>query len=335
MRKFPIFLSTLSLCTYFSNHALAAKWNDPGIQVQYSGGQFRDQLGRVVSIAGMPDDIRQSLLGTSSASSAPTVPEAPSSPPVPAEAPAPEVSPRPDTSPSTPSATTASKLKNKGWGSMTTTGKVASVVGGVAGTIGLASSAMGQGEHSAGNMVTGIASGITAGCSIGSMIPGYGTLIGCAVGLVAGIAVPGSQLWSETDCMQDPVTGKFTCCNTLFNKGERQVEIGGYMFCSVEENGQVVAKPGVRQCLQGGSDKPASWWDGLWKDDAWSPECTIRYCNGEPPADTYVDIYADTEKFCYNWRLPEGGSNTDPYVIVKQKIESQIQQLQSQCGNLL
>lgn len=338
MCKIPIVLSILSVFAFYP--ALAANWDDPNVNLvqSISDRSFRDaNTGQIVGTRGMPDELRNPMAAATAAQ--PIISSVPDKPDTAIKPEQPDIKPdiKPGTTETAATAAT-SKLKNKGWSGMSNTGKAASVVGAVAGTAGLISSAAGKGEHGATNMITGIGSGITAGCSIGSMIPGYGTLIGCALGLAAGVAVPGSQLLSETDCIHDPVTGKFTCCNTAFNKGERQVEIGGYMFCSIEENGQIVGKYGVRQCLQGGSDKPASWWDGLWKDDAWSPECVIRYCNGEPPADTAVDIYADTENFCYNWRLaaPTAGSSVpDAYTLTIQKIQTQIQELQKQCGNLL
>ena len=111
------------------------------------------------------------------------------------------------------------------------------------------------------------------------------------------------------------------------------------MFCGVESSdGKMnVKRPGVRQCLQGGSDRPASWWDGLWKDDAWAPECVTRYCNGEPPANAYVEYIPDTQNFCYNLRLINGDSSVpnDPYPALIHRIQNEITILQQQCDSLI
>lgn len=332
------------VCTLFSllgidNIALGANWNDPSVNLvqSISDHRFRDaNTGQYVNTAGMPDNIRNpNTTLTPSTSAVPSTPSA-------------------SEAPSTPSGNNTqqqsnvnsnnSNNSNNGSNNRTpdnaaaTTKKGFSVSAGqVAGAIGggamVASTLLGNEEHGVGGIVTGVLGGTTAGASLGGP---WGALAGA----VAGGLISGSQMFSETDCMRDPETNVFTCCNTAFNKGQRQVEIGGYMFCTEEVNGQMVAKrPYVRQCLQAGSDKPASWWDGLWKDDGWSPECVARFCNGEPPAGVYnLEYTPDLQNFCYTWSIPagsEGTAGTDPYVIVKQKIESQIQQLQSQCGNLL
>ena len=315
-RKLAFIVCTLCSLLGIDNIALGAKWNDPGIQVQYSGGQFRDQLGRVVSIAGMPDDTRQSLMGVSPTSSGGNTQQTNSN------------NNTQQGGNNNNASTNAAATTKKGFS--VSAGQVAGAIGG---GVMVASTLLGNEEHGVGGIVTGVLGGTTAGASLGGP---WGALAGAVVGGL----ISGSQMFSETDCMRDPETNVFTCCNTAFNKGQRQVEIGGYMFCTEEVNGQMVAKrPYVRQCLQGGSDKPASWWDGLWKDDGWSPECVARFCNGEPPAGVYnLEYTPDLQNFCYTWSIPagsEGTAGTDPYVIVKQKIESQIQQLQSQCGNLL
>ena len=317
-------LLVLSLFAFISNGVLAANWNDPNVVLVQSikDHKFRDaKTGQYVSTKGMPEAMKNPRSAdTGAGAGAGTKPDVK----------APETK--------TGTQTGGKWYNNKGAAGMSKTGKAMAGAGAVLGTVGVLQSASGTGEHDAGNMLSGAVSGLTAGCSIGSFFPVYGTAIGCAVGLVAGLVVPGSQLFSETDCLHDPITGKYTCCNTVFNKGDRQVGIGGYMFCGVEQNGQMVIKPGVRQCLQGGSEKPASWWDGLWLDDAWSPECKNRWCNDEPPADTDVEIFADTDKFCYNWKLKDPSEDNfvpDPYQLTIQKIQTQINEILNQCGNLL
>ena len=188
------------------------------------------------------------------------------------------------------------------------------------------------------------------GAAIGSAVPVIGTGIGAVVGAVVGGLITGSQLFSENDCLYDPVITNeqggpaFTCCNTVFNKGERYAKIGDYMFCdTTNENGQPYA--GVRQCLQGGSATELSWWDGLWEDDAWSASCTERWCNNnKPPHDNVIPI-ADPENFCWKWQLADGsngstgggtggGITTDPYTATINKLQSAIRAYESQCGTV-
>lgn len=192
---------------------------------------------------------------------------------------------------------------------MSTGAKVAGVLGAVGGGVMVAESASGQQQHSGWDVAQGVGGGVIAGASIGSFFPGPGTAIGAAVGAVVGGAIAGSQLISETDCLTDPVTGKFTCCHTAFNKGERYADIGDYMFCVVDATAGVPAQYGTRQCQQGGSATAHSWWDGLWQDDAWTPECEYRYCNNDAPKrgyDNYIVHTADTENFCWKWQCANG-----------------------------
>ena len=189
-------------------------------------------------------------------------------------------------------------------------------VGLAAGAYGVYESASGQGPHSWMDVASGTLSGATAaagGAAIINAIPvggqiGYGVAL--AAGAVVGGAIAGSQLFSETDCLQDPVLNKFTCCHTQFNQGERYADIGDYMFCGVEDaNGQTVPQIlGVRQCLQGGKAQAASWWDGLWQDDEWSPECTVRLCDNVemPGGDDGVQWYGDPDKICWMWTCVDG-----------------------------
>lgn len=192
---------------------------------------------------------------------------------------------------------------------MSTGAKVVGVLGAVGGGVMVAESASGQQQHSGWDVAHGVGGGVWAGASIGSFFPGPGTAIGAAVGAVVGGAIAGSQLISETDCLTDPVTGKFTCCHTAFNKGERYADIGDYMFCVVDAVDGVPAQYGTRQCQQGGSATAYSWWDGLWQDDAWTPECEYRYCNNDAPKpgfDKYIVHTADTENFCWKWQCADG-----------------------------
>lgn len=192
---------------------------------------------------------------------------------------------------------------------MSTGAKVAGALGAVAGGAMVYDATSGQQKHSGWDAAQGVGGGAIAGASIGSFFPGPGTAIGAAVGAVVGGAIAGSQLISETDCLTDPVTGKFTCCHTAFNKGERYADIGDHMFCVVDAVDGVPAQYGTRQCQQGGSATAYSWWDGLWQDDAWTPECEYRYCNNDAPKpgfDKYIVHTADTENFCWKWQCADG-----------------------------
>ena len=226
-----------------------------------------------------------------------------------------------------------SKVKAN-WNAKKTTGKIATVAGAVGGTAMVYSATKGQEAHTATDVLTGVTGGAMAGASIGSVIPGVGTVMGAIAGGVIGGLFPGSQLFAETDCLDDPVTGKYTCCNTVFNKGERYVEIGGYMFCdALDANGTPL--PGVRQCLQGGQPTKLSWWDGLWQDDTWSTECTPRWCDDKEPPNEDIILIADKSKICYNWKLATPTQDsTDPYMQLMYKIDTQIKQYNSQCGTL-
>lgn len=246
---------------------------------------------------------------------------------------------------------------------MSNTAKAATVAGVVAGAAMIYQGTSGQDEHSGWDVATGAAGGATAGAAIGSVIPGVGTAIGAGIGAAVGGVISGSQLFSETDCLHDPITGKFTCCNTVFNQGERQVNIGGYMFCGVEKDGKIQAiAPGVRQCLQGTSDKELGWWDSLWEDDSWTPECTPRFCNGEtePAAGTtnFVDWIPDTSNICWKWKckgeyvrqgntcvssgngagndgIPAQEYNDGLYDALIQRIEALRQQIIKDCGQIM
>lgn len=240
------------------------------------------------------------------------------------------------------------------------------VLGAAAGAYGVYESASGQGEHGLMNVAGGTASGAIMGASIGSIVPGLGTALGAGLGAVVGGVVSGSQLFSETDCLHDPITDQFTCCNTVFNQGERQVPIGGYMFCGKDG---MAMPPGVRQCLQGGQAQAASWWDGLWQDDEWEKECRPRWCAGQSEPVSGTDGAAivwlpDVENFCWKWDCNQeqgyvregntcrstsspqqpGANNSaaavlpgtvaaeNPYDRLIQRVQQLRQQLQQECG---
>ena len=202
-------------------------------------------------------------------------------------------------------------------------------IGMVAGTAGVVESTSGQGPHSWENVVSGVVSGATATAGAAAFVNAIpvGGQIGYTAAIVTGAVVggliSGSQLFSETDCLTDPVTKKFTCCNTAFNRGERYANIGDYMFCGVEKTkGQISpVKYGVRQCLQGGSAKEADWFSGLFLDDAWSPECKERLCSGvkKPDSEDGVQWYGDTKKICWEWACVNGYSKSGNRCVSNKK----------------
>ncbi len=299
------FIGLATLLGIISNSAFALNWNDPGvIPVQsISDHRWRDGVtGQFINTTGMPAD------GIN--------PNAPS-----------QVTPRP-TGGGTGGGTTGG-TGGTGGGTTGTTGttgatanptvkghikgmstgaKIAGVLGAVGGGVMVADATSGQQQHTGWDVAQGVGGGAMAGASIGSFIPAVGTAIGAAVGAVVGGVIAGSQLFSETDCLTDPVTGKYTCCHTAFNKGERYADIGDYMFCIVDATAGVPAQYGTRQCQQGGSATADTWWKGLWKDDAWTPECEYRYCNNDAPKrglDNYIEHTPDTENFCWKWECKD------------------------------
>ncbi len=339
MRKTVIFFFILSLM-FVNSGANALMWNDPGVNpVQsISDHRWRDaNTGRLINVTGMPN-VNPTPTPAPTPSPTPTPSPAPAASPTPTPSPAPATSPTPTPSPasaasptptpgpapSSPSTTTP----RTNWGSMTRGAKAGAALGIAGGVAGVYASTAGQGEHSGWNVAGGAASGAIAGASVGSIFPVIGTGIGAAAGAIIGGLISGSQVFSETDCLYDPVTGAFTCCNTVFNKGERQANIGDYMFCGVEQNGtNVIAAPGVRQCLQGKmkdestwSDTAAGWWDGLWKDDFWQPECVARYCteSGEPAKgiEAYIEYIPDTTNYCWNWGCISGYTRSGNTCVV-------------------
>ena len=322
-----------TLCAFattamFFADAFALMWNDPNVvPVQsISDHRWRDaKTGRLINVQGMPNVNPAPPTNT---------PVQPSQPPASQPQPTTQQQPKP-----TQQNKPTTKANAKG-----TLKKAGAVVGAAAGAYGIYENTKGQGEHSAENIAGGALSGVLGGASVGALWGVKAGWIGAAIGAVAGGAIAGSQLFSETDCLTDPITGEFSCCNTLFNQGERQVEIGGYMFCdALDTNGNPWA--GVRQCLQGGQPTELSWWDGLWQDDTWSPECTAHWCTGydAPTVGTYVKYIPDTENFCYKWEPAQSSDNdativtepNDPYSALILLLETEINTIKKQCGNIL
>lgn len=260
----------------------------------------------------------------------PVVPTQPTTPTTPVQpvTPTTPVQPVTPTTPVQPASTTQPSNSNQPKVTTQTSTKAAvakgamGAVGLAAGTIGVIDAVSGNQAHNWGDVAQGAISGATAaagGAAIINAIPVIGNIsygVAVAGGAILGGLIAGSQLFSETDCLTDPVTGLFTCCNTEFNKGERQVGIGGYMFCGSElpeTNGtQIVQVPArVRQCLQGGQPtKAEKWWQRPFKDDSWAPICVERFCdeNNKPVAgiDDYITYVPDTTNVCWNWNCIDG-----------------------------
>ena len=328
LKKVILFImNTMLIQISTSNDCLALMWYDPGVKpIQDASGRWRDaNTNRFINVQGMPTN------------------------------------------------TTNINTKSVASGAL-------GAVGLIAGTAGVIDSASGQQEHSWGDMLQGTVSGATAaagGAAVINAIPVVGNIsygVAVAAGAVIGGVVSGSQLFSETDCLTDPVTGKFTCCHTQFNQGERYANIGDYMFCGVEqsEGKLTLMAPGVRQCVQGDMDnknsylkKEASWWDGLWKDDFWTPECTSRFCDDDAPLsgiEKYITYLPDSNKFCWNWdcidgfkksgntcinnssnspvtpEIPGGageGLTEDQYDVLIKKLQNEQQRIMQLCGHLI
>ena len=282
--------------------SIAASWNDPNVNLvqSISDHAYRDaNTGQRVSTRDMPADYFDNTAGAAGATTGATTQPGNTT-----------------NQPATPNNNNTNAPRRTGgvrtnWSNMSNMAKAGAVLGIVGGAAGIYGATAGDGEHSAGDVALGTASGAALGASVGSIVPVIGTGIGAVGGAIIGGVISGSQLFSETDCLYDPVTGVFTCCHTQFNQGERYADIGDYMFCGTEsDDGSVnVMKPGVRQCQQGGSETAASWFNGLFLDDAWSPECVVRICDGtEPPMEYtgYIDYKPNTSNFCWDWICIDG-----------------------------
>jgi hypothetical protein len=180
-------------------------------------------------------------------------------------------------------------------GGASTMAKVGGGLMAVGGVIGVVESTKGNEEHGWGNVLSGALSGAATGAGVGTMlnaIPVYGQVafgVTVAATTVMGALTAGSQMFSETDCARDPFIANangssvFTCCHTQYNKGQRWVDIGGDMTCGDKNN------PGIRTCLNGGSSTGNS----ILKDDDWSKECKVKYCEGwDVPEKGTEAIYA-------------------------------------------
>lgn len=370
MRKCAKIFSLMASLLFTMNTANALMWNDPGVNpVQsISDHRWRDaNTGRLINVSGMP---------TPWAESAPSGTTAPSGP-------APST---PDSNSSSNSSSNSNSNSNSNNSSTNRSRinarSVASgalgAVGLVSGTAGVIDSASGTDEHGWGDVLQGTISGATAaagGAAVINAIPGLGQIgygIAIAGGAIVGGIISGSQLFSETDCLYDPVTKQFTCCNTAFNQGERQAKIGDYMFCGQEQSDgtNTALPPGVRQCLQGDmsdkttwSETAAGWWDGLWRDDFWQPECIVRMCDTQnaPAAglDAYIKYTPDVQNYCWNWDCISGyrrSGNTcvletnkqpvkpyttpespdeNPYDALIRRLQNQRQNIITNCGYML
>ena len=224
--KLGRFAISIIAVMFYANCATALNWNDPGvIPVQSISDQaWRDGVtGRRINIQGMPQPWNEVTSNTPNT----TPGNAPSNTPgnTPGNPPGNTSGPKNATS-------TASKLSKAG--------KVAGAALGVAsGTAMVVNATAGQEEHSWGDVVQGaIGGGIAAGSGAAGVnaFVGVGQLayaITVASGALVGGLVAGSQLFSETDCLYDPVTGKFTCCHTQFNQGERYADIGEQILVNI------------------------------------------------------------------------------------------------------
>ncbi len=205
-----------------------------------------------------------------------------------------------------------SKAKSWGGKALGVAGKAMGVLGIVSGTMMIWEANAGEGARTGGDLLKAAAGGAMVGMGVASIVPGVGTLIGTAVGAVAGAATVGWQMFSETDCLTDPVTNKQTCCNTT--TGDVKRGIGDYMFCQKKSGGAMAM---VRQCKVGGRSESSCGWDNPWgcvkdafSDDAWDEDCETRWCSGtSAPPNGLADLVVyepDTSKVCWKWRCGDG-----------------------------
>lgn len=169
---------------------------------------------------------------------------------------------------------------------------------------------MGEGARTGKDLLMSTAGGAMVGMGVASVLAlsGPAGWIALGAGAVVGAATVGWQMFSETDCLTDPVTNKQTCCNTT--TGDVKRGIGDYMFCQKKGGGAMAM---VRQCQVGGRSKSGSgvwgWLTDLVSDDAWSESCTTRWCSGTsaPPngLGDSVRYVPDTSKVCWKWDCGE------------------------------
>ncbi len=160
-----------------------------------------------------------------------------------------------------------------------------------------------------------VARGASGGFSFGSgsvmflnAIPGvgniaYGTIVAAAT--VVGASVALTKMFSETDCILDPVMGQQACCNIskLSNIEAIRLNIGGKMFCDY---------PGIRTCVQGHQEftEEQPWFKARFLDDHWTETCQPGFCPGyvEPEGgDFNIQIYANTNDVCWFWECADAG----------------------------
>lgn len=169
---------------------------------------------------------------------------------------------------------------------------------------------MGEGARTGKDLLMSTAGGAMVGMGVASLLAlsGPAGWIALGAGAAVGAATVLWQMFSETDCLTDPVTNKQTCCNTT--TGDVKRKIGDYMFCEKKGGGQIAM---VRQCKVGGRSKSSSgilgWAKDLFSDDAWDDNCETRWCSGfsAPPnglGDT-VRYVPDTSKVCWKWDCGE------------------------------
>ena len=216
-----------------------------------------------------------------------------------------QVRPKPGTTPGTkPGTTTGTGSKLTG-----TLSKVGGVLSIAAGSMMVWDANAGEGARTGVDLLKAAAGGAMIGMGVASIVPGVGTVVGTVVGAVAGAATVGWQMFSETDCLIDPVTNKQTCCNTT--TGDVKRKIGDYMFCQKKGGGAMAM---VRQCRVGGRSQSGSgiggWFKDLVSDDAWTDDCMERWCTGvtAPPngQEQYIQYIPDTSKVCWKWECYGG-----------------------------
>ncbi len=144
-------------------------------------------------------------------------------------------------------------------------------------------------------------------------------------------AIAGWTLFSESDCLIDPETGRKTCCNTFFEGAvdAKKVPVGGFMFCGSNDATPTSLPGAVRQCMQN-KKNPSTKADpifGIFKNDYWSQDCQVRICDGVPPRagmDAYIEWVPRSENVCWDWYCIDAyekqGSDCVPRVASLPKI---------------